>query len=838
VFPGVYGVSRPRVAPGLDLEAQLDDAADAATALLSSRGLARGLEIGGDGARLGVVFKGPFARLGIHVEAAGFQLRYGGLDLRGVGFRVSAAPWAARYALRGLSADSRAGGRVSGDVDVERTRIELGLDFDRFATGPLLPAALRVPALGALDGTVRVSFDPAAGVGSVERVALTLRRPPGAAGPRVVRLRAAAGDLARGTLRVPRVALSLAGASLTAGGSVALWDPARHDWLSPPTLDLTVAAQGLALDQLLGVGFVRGRLSFRARLRGPLDDLGVAIEVPPAQSLLILDQSFRLPRRLALRLDDRGLVMSEAVLEGPEESEIGAAGHLTMSGRFDVAVTARRFPFGRLPGLGQTALPFAGEISGELRLAGDAERPRLSGQLSFDPVTFQGRRVGGGLVTVDPVPGGGIHARGRLAQGIDAEGTLRPGRGGLEGEATMELHALRLDPFLAALPGGVRAVGVVSGAVVARVAPGHPASVDGKLTELALSVEPPAWATRARAVELHAERTIEISAESGQGAIHIGPAHFGGSFGSFEVEGEAQGGRARAALRGHVELGAFAPLTAAWLDRLTGAVDVDVTAARAAESAPLALEGGVTVTRPLAVRARALPIEIGIPSGRLRLSETGVDTTGLPVTLPGGTVHVSGGVTQPAGGGPARLALSATGNLDAQLAALLAPKLVRRAQGKVSLTALLDGTPQRPLLRAGVDLGRTALELPGVGNVTVGSAGLRLAGDPERTMMLSGDVEVAEARIPASALKEAKAKAKRPAARPARPPSAADRLRLDVRLRSRDGAVHIEVPKAPDLTLDLDMRVGGSLAQPQITGKTEGSDLYSRFVLWLTGAPH
>src|SRR5262249_26974094 len=142
---------------------------------------------------------------------------------------------------------------------------------------------------------------------------------------------------------------------LVVGGSLTLWDPALHDWLSPPVVDLTLAAQGLAIDRLLGVGFVRGAVSFRARIRGPFDDLGVTVDVPPDQAVLILDESFRLPRRLTLRLDERGLAMHEATFAGPQQSEIGAAGHLSWSGRFDVAVTARRYPFSRLPGLGQTA---------------------------------------------------------------------------------------------------------------------------------------------------------------------------------------------------------------------------------------------------------------------------------------------------------------------------------------------------------------------------------------------------------------------------------------------------------------------------------------------------
>jgi hypothetical protein len=65
-----------------------------------------------------------------------------------------------------------------------------------------------------------------------------------------------------------------------------------------------------------------------------------------------------------------------------------------------------------------------------------------------------------------------------------------------------------------------------------------------------------------------------------------------------------------------------------------------------------------------------------------------------------------------------------------------------------------------------------------------------------------------------------------------------DRMRLDVRLHSTGGgAVRVEVPKAPDVHLDLDFQVRGTVAKPQITGRTQGADLYSRLLLWLAGAP-
>jgi hypothetical protein len=115
---------------------------------------------------------------------------------------------------------------------------------------------------------------------------------------------------------------------------------------------------------------------------------------------------------------------------------------------------------------------------------------------------------------------------------------------------------------------------------------------------------------------------------------------------------------------------------------------------------------------------------------------------------------------------------------------------------------------------------------------------LRLRGEPGRQLLLAGDVEVAGARVPASAASKAKsAKAVKPkepapgAKKDAK--SDLEAMRLDVRVRSRGGAITVDVPHAPDLHIDVDYRVRGTVGHPEASGQISGSGVYSRFLLWL-----
>ena len=865
-FTGVYGISRPRAEPGLDLHVEISDAADAIASVASSRGWQWPPALAGRGAGLALDFAGPFA----HLQ---------------VGARTSL-----------VSPD---GGTCAGTLKVDDRALAIELSFARFATTPFLPGPLAALAGGTLQGAARGGFDWRTRSASMEQVDLTLTRSAPEARPRIVHVRAgppgprepgphtghpsewalsvSGARFAAGTLRLPRLTAGLWGGRLSASGRITLTDGTQSRLLARPTVDLTLGAARLSMKSLLGSAFVEGDVSFRARARGAIDDLSVDVLVPAGRELRVLGERFVLPEKIKLHLRDQDLLIAPVTLRGPRASALSISGRIDLKGGINLDVGAEAFPLERLPGLAETALPLAGRLSGHLTLSGPVGQPALAGQLSFDPVTFQGRRVGGGLITISPGPHGAMHAHGRLVEGIDADGTLLLAPGGLTGDATLTLRQLRLDPFLAALPGGVTASGLLSGKLMAHISPGHPARAEARLDQLTLTVKAPSRLARSnhlvRPIDLHSEGEIRLSAEAGAGPIRFGPARFAGNLGAFEIEGESRGNAVSGALRGRVLLDAFAPLTAAWVDDLTGALDIRLRAAQAGPGAPFLATGDITIAAPLSGRARAVSLQTRIASGQIRLLGDAVETTALPITFDG------------VAGGP-----------------------IRRARGAATVTARVGITPAEPTLQATIDLARIELDAPSAGREPITISGgrieaadrtftlrdipirfgqqvrltlggksgppavavvdsihtwniarldlpfdgelraiakngiridqarfaLRLQGQPRGALLLAGDVDVTDAQIPADLGRgglgrgPTDSKASAPAIGPE-----LERMRLDLHVHSRPGGVEVNVRHAPDLHVGVDYHIGGTLKHPDASGQIRGAGAYSVFVLWL-----
>ena len=164
------------------------------------------------------------------------------------------------------------------------------------------------------------------------------------------------------------------------------------------------------------------------------------------------------------------------------------------------------------------------------------------------------------------------------------------------------------------------------------------------------------------------------------------------------------------------------------------------------------------------------------------------------------------------------------------------------AAGAVSI-----GAPEAP---ASVEIGsgwppRVArLDVPVVGSaLRVGDAkssfeiatldaNLRLAGDPARELVLSGDVGIAGARFDPFGGKK-----KKRATGPARPwfEALPPWLTLDLTVHGAKNAIVVDVPVLPDVGLGLRCHVSGNKRGATITGQVRGSGPYSRLLIALFG---
>ena len=746
-FLGLYGVSRPRQPPGIDLHAHLEHAADALGAILARHTPALPVTVGKTDADLQLGFLGPFDRLKITAAARGFDLRLRDLDFRGVGFDAAVEPAAARARVSALTFASPSGGRFTLDAELDRRLVRGALALDRFSTAPYLPTFLRPLAGGVLDGRVRGAIDLAGRTGSLDELTLTLARPAGTGGPRRLQLtttrargarstetlRITGARYAGGTLTLPALSGAFAGGEVRARARITLADAAGH--LRPPVIDVDAQARRISLTELVGPSFASGTLSFRARARGALDALELTVDVPADQRVRVFGELCHLPPSTVVRMGEGGIAVADFQLRGEGGTEIGLTGRIGRAGQLALTLDVRAFPLGMLPAVAEAALPFSGQLSGQLRATGSVRAPELAGEMTIDRATFQGRSIGGGRLVVTPRPGGAIHGVGQVIEGVSVEGTLAPQESGPRGVATMQLRSLRLDPFLSMLPGGITLAGVVSGTFEARVAPGTPSTAEGRLTELGLTLTSavpgarrPGAPPRVHTIELHAISDVRMSARAG-GPIRVEPARFAGSAGSVELWGESDQGGAQAGVRGRLALGAVAPLVLPWLSHLSGDLDFDIAAkttspAIAASNAVPVVTGTVRVGSPIAFRAAGLPFDARVNSGEIRLDDNGVARLDLPVTLGTGVLRLAGTVTEPAfTGEERRIALALDGELDAHLLALAAPRLIATARGTARLDGRAEGTAARPAIRARLRPGHIVVTLRALPVVPISVSG-------------------------------------------------------------------------------------------------------------------
>ena len=147
--------------------------------------------------------------------------------------------------------------------------------------------------------------------------------------------------------------------------------------------------------------------------------------------------------------------------------------------------------------------------------------------------------------------------------------------------------------------------------------------------------------------------------------------------------------------------------------------------------------------------------------------------------------------------------------------------------------AAIDGSPVRSEPITGEAEGLAA-----AAGVTVDRAkvALRVRGT-SRQLALSGDVDLGKAHVKANALKKSVGGGGGASGTGKKGPLAnhpeIEAATLDIRVRSGGGAVEVDVNNLPDLRVDIDMHVGGTVKKPSITGTQKGANVWSSFVLAL-----
>jgi hypothetical protein len=667
-------------------------------------------------------------------------------------------------------------------------------------------------------------------------------------------------------------------AELSARGALTLDLPPATpgpDAVDPPAhVDAKVSLAVTSLARWVPPATASARVAAAVTLAGPLDHLRARLVFAPPTTATIFGERFRAPTPVTATLDESRVVTLDGLaIERVGGGRLEARGRAERGGAIAGRLRLAGYPLGAIPGLESVVVPaaigggrpsslrdaLAGTVDADLAVAGRTAQPAFTGTLALARVGLARVPLGDGQVRV--------RARGWT---LDVEGTLGPSlalrmgatraRDGVTANADLRVHDLALAPWL---PPALSELGVVvSGDARVAVAPHRPFATRAELDAVgggsALRIAGETTGDQARAsasgrVELAGLRPLwREGLDEASGAINVDVRTAPGLpvAGTLVVArtlslrprgwplafAVAEGGRldvdrthvhvpglvleapgARLALAGDVAADLITP------ERST----VDLTASARVDAATLArqahLPGVASASGTITIDGRARGA-VGDPDAHGKVHLDGVEVRLASRSLPALRVD---GVVDAAGH-----------ELSTQLLRVetLGPAA---AQGIVTIgapgtpaSATLGGWPLRvervdaPLAARGLRVGdaKSPFEIGAL------DLRLRLTGDPDRELLLSGDVGVTRARFDPFG-------GKKKAAGPARPwfESLPPHLTLDLTLHGPGDAVVVDVPVLPDVDLGFRCRVVGNARGGTISGEVRGRGAYSRLMLALFG---
>ena len=298
----------------------------------------------------------------------------------------------------------------------------------------------------------------------------------------------------------------------------------------------------------------------------------------------------------------------------------GPPGHLDVDGIYgvrdgtmDLHVAAKQLSLGTLPGLAPTAAAGLPSIDGradvDVDLKGALPLPAATGQVTVTGLVLRGRPIAGGSArfTLEPGPdGAGTHVVASALGRIEATADLRPGPPlTVTAEATLDgLEVARLLPSLSEFHAGV----VISGTASLRWVQGPQGGTSAKvrLTRLDATL-PDGTLSAAQPVVANWDGTTFTLVQ----LVLAGPK------GRFTARGKVGRQVLEATAKGRLETALAAPFVSA-IARASGPLDVDLTAS--GTPAHPVLQGTVELPAPVHIRPRAGVREVTLTGGRIVLS--------------------------------------------------------------------------------------------------------------------------------------------------------------------------------------------------------------------------
>ncbi|HEX7597121.1 MAG TPA: hypothetical protein VF518_02840, partial [Polyangia bacterium] len=483
-----------------------------------------------------------------------------------------------------------------------------------------------------------------------------------------------------GTLEVDSLDAEIAGGALSGGGTLKVFERTVQHMLRSPGLSFHLEGKQIELASLVVGGLVSGKLAFQVTADGPVKNPKIRFKMPSGVTVSVLGQTWQVGG-IDVEVDQEGLVLKLLQVSGKSGGDIQIEGHMRFRPKtmpMDWQLRIKDLPVVAVLAAAQVDLPAAGTLSVDLHLSGTSKAPRVEGTIGLQGLTVMGVALGDANLSLTAIESG-IAVKGTLFNRFTLEGTAALHPDGLHAKATLSFTHLKLEELARQLKGDREMAelvqqlkeldlqAILSGQVGVEVQPGKPPAITAVLTELVASIRQeitePGGQVSVRRIGLKNDGDLRASVAGDH--IALEQVRFLTDAGRFGVKGELRGETLSAALSGQLDLELLQPLLRKQVERLGGALSLEVKVSGTTKR-PL-LEGTLAITRPIIAVPTGFESMVAVPSGTIQLRSDSVELKNLSLSLAGATLNLSGRAGLGPNFAPTDLALQVDGEVSASL---------------------------------------------------------------------------------------------------------------------------------------------------------------------------
>lgn len=507
------------------------------------------------------------------------------------------------------------------------------------------------------------------------------------------------------------------GGKIDVSGQAQLYKQSLERMLAAPIIDIRAIGQRIDLGSLLQSPEVLGRLSFEGWAKGPVNRLNGRLSLPPDTQVELMGQLWRV-RGFEVIVDPKELVLRSTEITRDRGGRVQLEGRLGLDTAQKMQWTIRifDFPVNDIPGVPPESLPpLQGTLSATLVITGTPAAPLLAGNVQLKGIAVADIVLGDGALTLTGLPPSGTHVTGSLFNRFTVDAQVALAKAGPNITAEVGWKDLDLAALVPAIMERAGFTGQTTGKAKVTLVPNKPLMAELRLEDLDLASRP-RNDLLGGGPPLRVKNQGPIVARVQGDLVTLENSRFDTTGGLIEIGGALQGDQLKGALiRGQLDLALLAPALAPYVQRSEGNITLALRA-----HGPLshpAVEGNLTVTRPIEVRFATLDIPVSVPEGRVKISPTDLELQNLIVVVGDSRLKLQGRAQFDKNYNVTRYGIGVDGSLNAKLLPLLAPGAITEADGTLDLRGRIGGTPTQPDFDAKILIENVSLRLRDLGRL-------------------------------------------------------------------------------------------------------------------------